>query len=153
MLKEGDPLCVIVPDTKDRAVQLWLSGNDTPLIEPGRQVRLQFEGWPAVQFTGWPSVAVGTFGGKVISVDSTDNGKGQFRILVRPDESDRDWPGSVWPQGRFLRQGVRANGWVILNRVPLWFEVWRRMNAFPPVISVDEDYTKEKESKPPKLTK
>ncbi len=154
MLKEGDLLCVIVPDTKDRAVQLWLSGNDTPLVEPGRQVRLQFEGWPAVQFTGWPSVAVGTFGGKVISVDSTDiDGNGKFRILVRPDESDSDWPGSVWPQGRFLRQGVRANGWVILNRVPLWFEVWRRMNAFPPVISVDEDYTKEKVSKPPKVAK
>ena len=153
MLKEGDELCVIVPDTADRAVQLWLSGNDTPLVEPGRQVRLQFEGWPAVQFTGWPSVAVGTFGGKVISVDSTDNGNGKFRILVRPDETDRDWPGSEWPQGRFLRQGVRANGWVILNRVPLWFEVWRRMNAFPPVVSVDKDYTKEKVSKPPKVAK
>lgn len=71
MLKEGDLLCVIVPDTKDRAVQLWLSGNDAPLVEPGRHVRLQFEGWPAVQVAGWPSLAVGTFGGEVISVDAT----------------------------------------------------------------------------------
>ncbi len=151
MLKEGDTLCVIVPDTEDRAVQLWIDGNDAPLIQPGRHVRLQFEGWPAVQFAGWPSVAVGTFGGKVVSVDSTDiNGTGQFRILVRPDESDDQWPGSKWPEGRFLRQGVRANGWVILNRVPLWFEVWRRMNAFPPVVTFDDKPDK-MQSKPPKV--
>ena len=49
---------------------------DAPLIEPGRKVRLQFEGWPAVQFVGWPSVAVGTFGGKVNRVFPTDDGKG-----------------------------------------------------------------------------
>lgn len=153
MLKEGDPLCVIVPDTTDRAVQLWLSGNDAPLVEPGRHVRLQFEGWPAVQIAGWPSVAVGTFGGKVISIDSTDDGKGKFRILVRPDDSDDDWPGSEWPDARFLRQGVRANGWVVLNRVPMWFEVWRRMNAFPPVVSFEKDDAKKKDAKPPKVGK
>lgn len=153
MIKEGDMLCVIVPDTTDRAVQLWLAGNDAPLVEPGRHVRLQFEGWPAVQFAGWPSVAAGTFGGKVISVDSTDNGKGQFRILIQPDERDPDWPGAVWPEGRFLRQGAQAHGWVLLDRVPLWFEVWRRMNAFPPVTSFEKDESKDKPSKPPKVGK
>lgn len=153
MLKEGDQLCVIVPDTEDRAVQLWLAGNDVPLVEPGRHVRLQFEGWPAVQLVGWPSLAVGAFGGKVISVDAIDDGKGRYRILVQPDERDSDWPGAKWPKGRFLRQGVRVNGWVILDRVPLWFEVWRRMNAFPPVISIDNDTPKEKAAKPPKVAK
>ncbi len=139
LLKEGDFLCLIVPDTEDRAVQIWLDGNDAPLVEPGRHVRLQFEGWPAVQFAGWPSVAVGTFGGKVISVDSTDNGKGQFRVLILPDDTNSDWPGADWPEGRFLRQGVRANGWVLLKTVPFWFEVWRRMNAFPPVVSFEKE--------------
>ncbi|MCB9940240.1 MAG: toxin secretion protein [Planctomycetaceae bacterium] len=153
MLSEGDTLCVIVPETEDRAVQLWLKGNDAPLVEPGRHVRLQFEGWPAVQFAGWPSVAIGTFGGEVISVDSTDDGKGKFRILIRPNEADREWPGADWPDGRFLRQGVRANGWVILNRVPMWFEVWRRMNAFPPVVSFDREAPTKKPSKPPKVGK
>jgi len=142
ILKEGDPICVIVPKTADRAVQIWLDGNDAPLVEPGRHVRLQFEGWPAVQFAGWPSVAVGTFGGKVISVDATDDGKGKFRILVLPDPTDRPWP-----QERYLRQGVRANGWVLLKQVPLWYEVWRNMNGFPPVISNNEP--KEKAKKPP----
>ena len=153
MIKEGDMLCVIVPDTTDRAVQLWLDGNDAPLVEPGRHVRLQFEGWPAVQLVGWPSVSVGTFGGEVISVDSIDNGKGQYRILVQPDERDRDWLGAEWPEGRFLRQGVQAHGWVLLDRVPLWFEVWRRMNAFPPATSFAKDQSKDKLSKPPKVGK
>ena len=144
ILKEGDPICVIVPDTKDRAVQVWLDGNDAPLVKPGRHVRLQFEGWPAVQFAGWPSVSVGTFGGTIISVDATDDGKGKFRVLILPDESDQEWPDE-----RYLRQGVRANAWVLLNQVPMWYEIWRKMNGFPPVIS-DE---KPKNNKPPKLPK
>jgi len=141
VLKAGDPIATIVPRTTDRSVQIWLAGNDTPLVEPGRHVRLQFEGWPAIQFSGWPSVAVGTFGGEVISVDAIDDGTGKFRILVGPAADDIQWP-----EERFLRQGTRANGWVLLERVPLWFEVWRRLNGFPPVVDVgtgaDKDATK-----------
>ncbi|MCM2370157.1 HlyD family secretion protein [Aporhodopirellula aestuarii] len=143
VLKEGDPICVIVPDTADRAVQIWLDGNDAPLVSPGRHVRLQFEGWPAVQFAGWPSVAVGTFGGEVVSVDATDNGKGKFRVLVRPEDMNS------WPEDRYLRQGVRANAWVLINRVPLWFEIWRNMNGFPPMI--DDQAKETTKSKPPKV--
>ncbi len=158
ILKEGDPLCVIVPDTKDRAVQLWLDGRDAPLVEVGRHVRLQFEGWPALQFTGWPSVAVGTFGGEVVSIDASDNGVGEFRILIRPDPND-----DPWPEERFLRQGVRANGWVLLDQVPLWFEVWRQLNGFTPVVdmtpqkegskSTNKSGAKDEKAKPPKLPK
>ena len=148
ILKEGDDICVIVPDTKDRAVEIWLDGNDAPLVMPGRHVRLQFEGWPAVQFSGWPSVAVGTFGGKVVSIAANDNGKGKFRLLVLPD-SDAKNP---WPDSRYLRQGVRVNGWVLLDRVQLWYEIWRNMNGFPPVVSGD-DNKGGKASKPPKLPK
>jgi multidrug resistance efflux pump len=148
MLKEGDPLCTIVPETQERAVQLWLDGNDIPLVRPGRHARLQFEGWPAVQFSGWPSIAVGTFGGEIASMDASDNGAGKFRVLILPDKSDRPWP-----EDRYLRQGVRANGWVLLDRVPLWFEVWRRLNGFPPVVSKDQSSDKQDKSKPPKLPK
>lgn len=147
VLKAGDPLATIVPATADRSVQIWLDGNDAPLVEAGRHVRLQFEGWPAVQFAGWPSVAVGTFGGEVISVDAVDDGRGKFRILVVPDPTDIEWP-----EDRFLRQGVRANGWVLLEQVPLWFEVWRRLNGFPPVVDVDQSSSKS-DTKMPKLPK
>lgn len=128
MVKKGDPICRIVPDTKDRAVQIWLDGNDAPLVNEGDHVRLQFEGWPAIQFAGWPSVAVGTFGGTVASVDMIDNGKGKFRCQIRPDNP------AEWPSERYLRQGVRANGWVLLETVPLWFEFWRQLNGFPPTL-------------------
>lgn len=147
VLKEGDAICTIVPQTSDRSVQIYLDGNDAPLVEPGRHVRLQFEGWPAVQFAGWPSVAVGTFGGEIVSVDATDNGKGKFRVLIRPEDPE------TWPDERFLRQGVRANGWVLLDQVPLWFEVWRQLNGFPPVVDVESGDDKESKSKPPKLPK
>ena len=136
VVKQGDALAVLVPDVTARAVELWVDGNDAPLITPGREVRLQFEGWPAVQFVGWPSVAIGTFGGEVAFVDATDNGKGQFRIVVTQLE------GEEWPDSRYLRQGVRANGWVLLNQVSLGYELWRLFNGFPPAVTAPEDASK-----------
>ncbi|MFV2068864.1 MAG: HlyD family secretion protein [Pirellulales bacterium] len=137
IVKQGDPLFALVPDTTDRAVEIWLDGNDASWVTLGRHVRLQFEGWPGIQLAGWPSIAVNTFGGRVAVMDSTDNGEGQFRILVRPDPDDRPWP-----PDRFLRQGVRSNGLVMLERVPLWFEVWRQLNGFPPVVDAKQSKKK-----------
>jgi multidrug resistance efflux pump len=126
-VSRGQELAVLVPFTQKRAVELLVDGNDAALITPGRHVRLQFEGWPAVQFAGWPSVAVGTFGGRVAFVAPTDDGSGDFRIVVGPDDEDEPWP-----EPRFLRQGTRANGWVLLDEVPVGFEIWRQLNGFPP---------------------
>jgi multidrug efflux pump subunit AcrA (membrane-fusion protein) len=133
LLKAGAPLAALVPASRQDVVELWVDGNDMPMVMPGAEVRLQFEGWPALQFSGWPSVAVGTFGGRVRLVDSADNGRGRFRVLVEPDPHD-----DPWPSRRFLRQGVRANGWVLLNVVPIGYELWRQFNGFPPVIAPDE---------------
>lgn len=145
IVKAGDSLMVLVPKTDQQSVELWIDGNDAPLVRPGSPVRLQFEGWPAVQFVGWPSVAVGTFGGRVALIDSTDNGQGQFRVLVVPDETEPDWPDS-----RYLRQGVRAKGWVLLNRVRMGYEVWRQLNGFPPVISMNEPKDEGRKAEGPK---
>jgi adhesin transport system membrane fusion protein len=149
IVKQGDPLFVLVPESAQRAVEIWVSGNDAPLVSPGRHVRLQFEGWPAVQFAGWPSVAVGTFGGTVVNVDAASNEVGQFRVLILADTKD----GQEWPEERYLRQGVRANGWVLLNQVRLGYELWRQMNGFPPVVPRDAPKTteKEKDAKKPKV--
>lgn len=130
LVKAGDPVVSLVPDTEDRAVELWVRGMDVPLIDKGRMVRLQFEGWPAVQFSGWPSVAVGTFGGRVALVDSSDDGQGNFRVLITPDPAE-----DPWPEGDFLRQGVRAKGFVLLDQVTLAFELWRQANGFPPSVN------------------
>lgn len=135
MVKQGDPLFVLVPDVDERAAEIWVNGNDAPLISVGRKVRLQFEGWPAIQFAGWPSVAVGTFGGEVINVDAAAGNNGnQFRVLVIPDPDSPPWPGA-----RFLRQGTRANGWILLDQVGLGYEAWRRLNGFPPTVAYSED--------------
>lgn len=139
MMKPGDPIALFVPDSGELVVELMMDGNDVPLMHPGDKVRLQFEGWPAVQFVGWPSVAVGTFGGVIFLVDATDNGDGSFRILVKPDPEDEPWPDQ-----HYLRQGVRANGWVLLRTVPLGFELWRQFNGFPPVIAPKEPEVKSK---------
>ncbi len=130
IVKQGDPLLVLVPDPDVKAVELWVDGNDAVLIMPGRHTRLQFEGWPALQFAGWPEVAVGTFGGTVAFVDATDDGKGKFRVLIIPDKTDQPWPAE-----RFLRQGVRVKGWILLNRVTMVYELWRQLNAFPPQLT------------------
>ncbi len=144
IVKPGDQLCRIVPRTEQPAVQIWVAGNDVPLITTGRKVRLLFEGWPAVQFSGWPSVAVGTFGGEVALVDSTtDHPEGKFRVVILPDQEDIPWP--KYP---YLRQGVRVNGWVLLDQVQLGYEVWRRMNGFPPSLQPKKDGN---ERKPPKI--
>jgi len=136
-VKAGDPLFLVVPDAFQRAVEVWVDGNDATLIEPGRKVRLVFEGFPGVQFAGWPSVAVGTFGGIVDLVDASDNGQGSFRVLILPDESEEAWPGAP-----YLRQGVKVNGWVMLNRVPLWYEIWRKLNGFPLTVADSAPGTK-----------
>lgn len=127
MVKAGDILVTIVPETDARAVEVWIDGNDAPLVRNGTQARIQFEGWPALQFSGWPGVAVGTFPGKVILVDAAeDNGGGKFRALVVPEH-----PGE-WPSTTYLRQGVRVNAWAQLGRVKLGYELWRLFNGFPP---------------------
>jgi hypothetical protein len=133
MVKSGDKLLTLVPDTKERAVEVWVKGNDAPLISSTRHVRIQFEGWPALQFSGWPSVAVGTFGGRVAFVDPSDDGKGKFRVVIVPDE------GEPWPDARFLRQGVRAHAWVLLDQVRLGYELWRQFNGFPPTTNQPVD--------------
>lgn len=145
-IKKGDPILTIVPEITQKAVELFVKGNDMPLIQVGQEVRLQFEGWPAVQFAGWPSVAVGTFSGSVSNVDATDNGKGEFRILILPNEAEQEWPSD-----RYLRQGVRVNGWVMLRRVSLGYEIWRQLNGFPVIVSEKEP--KQGGSKVPKLPK
>ncbi|MDP3509467.1 MAG: biotin/lipoyl-binding protein [Candidatus Melainabacteria bacterium] len=135
----GTVLAVLAPQTEDLAAELTISDNDAPLVSVGRPVRLQFAGWPALQFAGWPSIAVGTFGGKVAVIDASDDGKSCYRVIVKPDldliASGRDEP---WPSSKFLRPGAEASGWIMLDTVPLGFELWRQFNSFPPTVKPEE---------------
>ena len=129
LIKEGQTLARVVPEFHSRGVELYLSGVDAPLVETGVPVRLMFEGFPAVPFAGWDWASVGTFGGKVISVDPVNTegeGKRGYRIWVLPDPDQPDWPSADR-----LRIGTKASGWLQLNQVPLYYELWRQLNAFP----------------------
>jgi multidrug resistance efflux pump len=138
-VKAGDILAVLMPKVGQTAVELYLDDFDAPLVTVGRPVRLQFAGYPAVQLTGVPSAAVGTFAGKVAVIDAVDSGNGKFRIVVEPD-FDRIASGKdkAWPNPGKLRPGAGTIGWVMLERVPLYYEIWRRFNAFPPMIPSDK---------------
>lgn len=144
LVKKGDELAILIPDTRSRSVELWISGNDSPFVKIGNKVRLQFEGWPAIQSFGWPSLARGTFGGIIKFADKQINPSGQSRLLIIPDPDD-----APWPETNILRQGVRTFGWILLNEVSLGFEVWRNFNGFPPVIS--QDNLNSKTNKKPKI--
>ncbi|QHL87309.1 HlyD family efflux transporter periplasmic adaptor subunit [Nibribacter ruber] len=123
-LKEGEPVCSIMPANPELAVQLYVNPMDVPLLAMGRPVRLQFEGWPALVFSGWPNMGFGTFGGRVAVIDNIDS-QGKYRILVVPDPDESPWPEPV-------RVGSGAYGWVMLQDVSIWYELWRQLNAFPP---------------------
>lgn len=118
------------PDVPGIVAELLIDGNDLPLVRKGDRTILQFEGWAAVQFAAYPEAAAGTFEGRVYLVDPTSDGQGRFRILVEPA------PGANWPDEAFLRQGVRAQGWVLVAEVSVGYEVWRLLNGFPPAREV-----------------
>lgn len=135
-IKEGEAVVTIMPSNPDKAVELYVRAMDVPLLSPGRHVRLQFDGWPALQFSGWPVVAVGTFGGTVEIIDyvDTEGKEGKYRVLVTPDEdNDGDWPAQ-------LRMGSGAKGFIMLDEVPIWYELWRLYNGFPPSLKEEPTY-------------
>jgi len=142
-IKEGDPVCTIMPQSDDVAVEMYVKAMDVPLISKGRKVRIEFDGFPALQFSGWPSVSVGSFGGTVEVIDYVNSKPGEFRILVIPDKNDEKWP-------RLVRNGSGTQGWVMLDDVPVWYEIWRQLNGFPPSLyeePLDEYLERDKNKK------
>lgn len=123
-VKEGDAILTVMPARPRLAAAVFVKAVDLPLLNPGRKVRLQFDGWPALQFSGWPRAAVGTFGGVVTMVDRVSTADGTFRVLVTPDSLDEPWPAG-------LGQGSGVVAWAMLDRVRLGYELWRRANGFP----------------------
>ncbi len=124
-IKEGESVAQIMPETPELAVEMYVKAMDVPLIQQGRKVRIQFDGWPALQFSGWPNVSVGTFGGVVRVIDRVSSRAGEYRILVTQDQEDEPWPD-------LLRVGSGTKGWVMLDNVSVWYEIWRQLNGFPP---------------------
>lgn len=125
MVKEGDMLVEIVPTDYQYAVEIFVRPVDLPLLVKGQKVRFIFDGFPAIVFSGWPEASYGTFGGIVSAVESSVSENGMFRVLVTEDPADRKWPPA-------LKMGTGASGIALLKDVPVWYELWRNINGFPP---------------------
>lgn len=133
-IKAGDVLATFVPDGAQRVIEIFIDGRDVALVRPGDETRIQFEGWPAVQFSGWPSTAIGTFGGRVIAVDRSAQINGQFRVLIAEEKLE----GNGWPEERYVRFGAAVQAFVLLETVPVGYEIWRQLNNFPPQLTAVE---------------
>ncbi len=123
--KEGDQLLSVMPADYELAVETFVKPIDLPLIHIGEKVRIQFDGWPVIIFSGWPNVSYGTYGGKVVAIETFISDNGKYRVLIAPDTDDHDWP-------KDIRVGSGANSIALLEDVPIWFELWRKLNGFPP---------------------
>lgn len=124
-LKEGTPIVSIMPSQFDIAVETYVNPVDFPLIHKGEKVSVWFDGWPSIVFSGWPGASYGTFGGKIVAKENFISENGKYRILIAPDETEKKWP-------KELSIGAGAQTIALLNNVPIWFEIWRTLNGFPP---------------------
>lgn len=142
IIKEGDHITLIVPDYDEYAVEMYVRPVDLPLIVKGQRVRFMFDGFPAIVFSGWPAGSYGTFGGRILAFENNISPNGMFRVLVTEDKSDRPWP-------NMLKIGSGAQGITLLKDVPIWYELWRNINGFPPDFYTMNkgDKTKDKDAK------
>lgn len=125
VVKEGEMIVEIVPKNLEYAVELFVEPVDLPLVKTGQKVRFIFDGFPAIVFSGWPQNSYGTFGGTVAAIETNASKNGKFRILVAQDTTEKKWPPN-------LHMGTGANGIALLNEVPIYYELWRNINGFPP---------------------
>lgn len=139
-IKEGTAIVSIMPSKYQLAVETYVSPMDFPLIQKGEHVRVWFDGWPTIVFSGWPGLSYGTYGGKIVAVENFISDNGKYRVLIAPDEKEENWP-------KQLSIGSGAQTIALLENVPIWYEIWRTLNGFPPNYyqsKTDKNATKEK---------
>ena len=61
----------------------------------------------------------------MVAIENFISDNGKYRILLAPDSADHPWPDPV-------RVGSGARTIALLDDVPIWFELWRQLNSFPP---------------------
>jgi hypothetical protein len=60
-----------------------------------------------------------------VAIDNFVGANGKYRVLVAPDPADHPWP-------KELKMGVAVKTMTLLKDVPIWYELWRKLNGFPP---------------------
>ncbi len=140
IIKEGEEILTLMPRDYQLAVEMYVEPIDLPLVKRGEKVRIQFDGWPAIVFSGWPNASQGTYGGVIYAIDQYISANGKYRVLIAPNPNDEPWPEA-------LRFGSGTSTMILLGDVPIWYELWRKINGFPP------DFYQKNEQLAPKKNK
>jgi multidrug efflux pump subunit AcrA (membrane-fusion protein) len=125
-ISKGDDVVHFAPEITTRTILLKISDFNMPLIKKGLPVRIRFYGWPALEVSGWPKIQYGTFSGIIDRVDPISFEQGFYYAYIIEN------PKEPWPSDQILRVGTRGTVWARLSTVPIWYEIWRTMNAAPP---------------------
>jgi len=125
IVKDAETIGIIVPKNIDYIAEIYVKPVDLPLIRENQKVMLTFDGFPAIVFSGWPNSSYGTFSGKIIAIENFISENGLFKAIVAEDKTQKRWPPN-------MKIGTGASGIAILNDVPIWYEIWRNINGFPP---------------------
>ena len=120
-IKAGTPIAELFPTSDDRAVEVYVRAMDMPLLREGHLGQIEFEGFPALAISGEPGLTFGTYDAHVAVIQQTPESNGMFRVLLRPSEE--------WPER--LPFGTGARAYILLDEVPVWYELWRQINGFP----------------------
>ena len=125
IVKDTETIGIIVPKKINYIAEIYVKPVDLPLIRENQKVMLTFDGFPAIVFSGWPNSSYGTFSGKIIAIENSISENGLFKAIVAEDKTQKRWPPN-------MKIGTGASGIAILNDVPIWYEIWRNINGFPP---------------------
>lgn len=123
-IKDGTDIATIMPIKYDLAVEIYIKPQDLPLLQIGDTSQLRFDGWPAIVISGWPESSTGVFSGVTVAIDKFISDNGYYRILISPNTKKKEWP-------KKLSVGTGTNAFILLNKVPIWYEIWRQLNGFP----------------------
>ncbi len=125
IVKEGTEIVSIMPSDYQLAVEMYVEPMDIPLLQKKQSVQIQFDGWPAIIFSGWPGITYGTYTGEIVAIDNFISQNGKFRVLLAHQENTPNWPQQI-------KIGAGATTITLLNEVTIWYELWRKINGFPP---------------------
>jgi multidrug resistance efflux pump len=123
-VKEGEKLLTIMPINHELTGEIYISPMDIPLIHKGEKVQVQFDGWPSIVFSGWPDLNYGSFVGEIYAIDQFPSSNGKFRVLVKEVPNEK-----AWPKQLSFGSGIRST--ILLNKVAIGYELWRKTNGFP----------------------
>lgn len=123
-VKEGEAIVTVMPANAELAIEFYVEPYDIPLVKLGEVGKVLFNGYPTIFVAGWPELSIGTFDAEVAAIDQSVSDNGKYRVLLKQVKNK-----ILWPQS--LKFGLGTQGVILLNDVPIWYELWRQLNGLP----------------------